>query len=110
LGILRARSPPVSGRAGALRKACQLEECRHMSRRSKVMGGKLHASMRSLIGSLVHDTAGNTLGIALATIILLVSLAGSGTDMARAYMTKTSLQNACDAGVLAGRKLPRGDP
>ena len=75
-----------------------------MSRRSKVMGGKIRAAMHSLVGSLLRDTAGNTLGIALATIILLVSLAGSGTDMARAYMTKTSLQNACDAGVLAGRK------
>ncbi len=64
----------------------------------------MSATLRSLLASLVRDTAGNTLGIALATIILLVSLAGSGTDMARAYMTRTSLQNACDAGVLAGRK------
>jgi hypothetical protein len=75
-----------------------------MPRRSKAKGGTLHASVRSLLGSLLRDTAGNTLGIVLATMILLVSLAGSGTDMARAYMTKTSLQNACDAGVLAGRK------
>lgn len=75
-----------------------------MPRRSKAREGQLRASMRSLLGSLLRDTAGNTLGIALGTIILLVSLAGSGTDMARAYMTKTSLQNACDAGVLAGRK------
>ena len=75
-----------------------------MPRRSKAMEGGEHVSVRSLIGRLLRDTAGNTLGIALATIILVVSLAGSGTDMARAYMTKTSLQNACDAGVLAGRK------
>ncbi|WP_421852303.1 pilus assembly protein [Novosphingobium sp.] len=75
-----------------------------MPRRSKAREGQLRASMRSLFGSLLRDTAGNTLGIVLATIILLVSLVGSGTDMARAYMTKTSLQNACDAGVLAGRK------
>ncbi|MEI6642667.1 MAG: Tad domain-containing protein [Novosphingobium sp.] len=75
-----------------------------MSRQSNAMGGKLGAHVRSLIVGLLRDTAGNTLGIALATMILLVSLAGSGTDMARAYMTKTSLQNACDAGVLAGRK------
>jgi len=75
-----------------------------MPRRSKAMGDSLGAAMRVLIGGLLRDTAGNTLGIALATMILLVSLAGSGTDMARAYMTKTSLQNACDAGVLAGRK------
>lgn len=75
-----------------------------MLRRPEAKGGNVSASVRSLIASLLRDTAGNTLGIALATIILLVSLAGSGTDMARAYMTRTSLQNACDAGVLAGRK------
>lgn len=54
--------------------------------------------------ALLRDSAGNALGITAATIFLLLALAGSGTDMARAYMTKTSLQNACDAGVLAGRK------
>lgn len=88
-----------------------------MPRQSKAPEGPLSALKRSLPRSLPRplpasslmvrlgrDTEGNTLGIALATIILLVSLAGSGTDMARAYMTKTSLQNACDAGVLAGRK------
>ena len=75
-----------------------------MPRQSKALGGTLRDSMRSLLGRLCRDTEGNTLGIVLATMILLVSLAGSGTDMARAYMTKTSLQNACDAGVLAGRK------
>ena len=83
-----------------------------MPRLSKALGGTRFAaklattlaSGQSLLRQLGRDTAGNTLGIALFTIVLLVSLAGSGTDMARAYMTKTSLQNACDAGVLAGRK------
>lgn len=84
--------------------ACLLEECRQMPRRSKAQEGQVRAAMRVLIGRLLRDTAGSTMGIALATIILLVTLVGSGTDMARAYMTKTSLQNACDAGVLAGRK------
>ena len=85
-----------------------------MPRQLKAPGGPLRVLKRSLSGNLpgarsfvdrlCRDTDGNTLGIALATMILLVSLAGSGTDMARSYMTKTSLQNACDAGVLAGRK------
>ena len=83
-----------------------------MPRLSKALGDAKLAAMlpaklafaRSLIGQLAQDTAGNTLGIALATIILLMSLVGSGTDLTRAYLTKTSLQNACDAGVLAGRK------
>ena len=83
-----------------------------MSHRTKIIRAIRHATRhvnilpagRSLIGRLARDRDGNTLGIALATIILLVSLLGSGVDMARAYMTKSSLQNACDAGVLAGRK------
>ena len=75
-----------------------------MLRLSKALGCTKLASGRSLIAQLARDGNGNTLGVALATIILLICLFGSGTDMARAYMTKSSLQNACDAGVLAGRK------
>lgn len=81
-----------------------MEDERQMPRRSNAPEGQIRAATRILIGNLLRDRAGTTMGIALATIILLVSLVGSGTDMARAYMTKTSLQNACDAGVLAGRK------
>jgi len=87
---LRTRASANSGRvavSGKARGPClvrQLEECRHMPRRSKAREGSHGALMRSLMRSLLRDTAGNTLGIALATIILLVSLAGSGTDMARA--------------------------
>ena len=58
----------------------------------------------SLFKRLMSDTAGNVMGLVLMTILLLMSLAGSGIDMSRAYMARTSLQNACDAGVLAGRK------
>ena len=61
---------------------------------------KLGAGLLRLVG----DRAGNALGITAGTIMLLVAMAGAGTDMSRAYMTKTSLQAACDAGVLAGRK------
>lgn len=53
---------------------------------------------------LLADTAGNALIITSAALIPLLALVGGGTDMARGYMTRTSLQNACDAGVLAGRK------
>lgn len=60
--------------------------------------------LRTLLLRLLREQAGNALGITAAAILLLVCLAGSGTDIARAYMTRTSLQNACDAGVLAGRK------
>lgn len=57
-----------------------------------------------LLAGLWRDRAGNALGIAASTIFLLIALTGSGLDLTRSYMTRTALQNACDAGVLAGRK------
>ncbi len=71
-----------------------------MSRQPKASRGQF----RSLITRLLRDDAGNAMGIILLTMMLLLSLVGSGTDMARSYMARSSLQNACDAGVLAGRK------
>ncbi|NCP10971.1 MAG: hypothetical protein GW859_03265 [Sphingomonadales bacterium] len=50
------------------------------------------------------DTAGNTLIITAFLMFPMIGLIGSGIDMSRAYMVKTRLQSACDAGVLAGRK------
>jgi len=44
------------------------------------------------------------MAIAAAAIFLLLAAVGGGVDMSRAYMTRTNLQSACDAGVLAGRK------
>lgn len=35
---------------------------------------------------------------------MLLAAVGGGVDISRAYMVKTNLQSACDAGVLAGRK------
>jgi Flp pilus assembly protein TadG len=58
----------------------------------------------SKLGQLGRDDAGNTLAIAAASLIPLMALIGGGVDVSRAYMAKTQLQSACDAGVLAGRK------
>jgi len=33
-----------------------------------------------------------------------MAMIGGGVDVSRAYMAKTQLQAACDAGVLAGRR------
>lgn len=38
-------------------------------------------------------------------LIPITALGGSGVDIARVYMVKNRLQQACDAGVLAGRKF-----
>jgi Flp pilus assembly protein TadG len=44
------------------------------------------------------------MAIAATAVLLLLAAVGGGIDMSRAYMAKTNLQSACDAGVLAGRK------
>ncbi|PTR08254.1 Flp pilus assembly protein TadG [Novosphingobium sp. GV055] len=59
---------------------------------------------RGFMGRLAKDRAGNALAIMTLTAFTMITLAGLGMDMSRAYLTKTSLQDACDAGVLAGRK------
>ena len=51
-----------------------------------------------------RNIAGNTVAIVAAALVPLVALIGSGVDMSRAYMVESRLQQACDAGVLAGRK------
>jgi Flp pilus assembly protein TadG len=53
---------------------------------------------------LRRDTRGNTLAIMAAAMVPLMGFTGSAIDMARMYVVKTRLQQACDAGVLAGRK------
>jgi Flp pilus assembly protein TadG len=53
---------------------------------------------------LLADSSGNTLAIAATAVVMLLAAIGGGVDMSRAYMTKTNLQAACDAGVLAGRR------
>ncbi|MEJ7927674.1 Tad domain-containing protein [Sphingobium sp. AN641] len=56
------------------------------------------------LGRLGKSQAGSTLAMVAAAIIPLAGLAGGGIDMARLYLTKARLQQACDAGALGGRK------
>jgi len=58
----------------------------------------------SFLTRLGRDIAGNTIALAAAAMIPLAGLIGGGVDMSRLYLTKTRLQQACDAGALAGRK------
>lgn len=53
---------------------------------------------------LLRNIAGNVFPLAAMTLIVLSAMVGGGVDMSRAYMAENRLQNACDAGVLAGRK------
>ncbi len=56
----------------------------------------LHHLLRHRAGNVMYLTAGLLLPI-LATM-------GAGIDLGQAYMAKSRLQQACDAGVLAGRR------
>ena len=54
---------------------------------------------------LARHRAGNTLAIMAAALMPVTVFAGSAVDMGRLYAVKVRLQQACDAGVLAGRKF-----
>lgn len=58
---------------------------------------------------LAKDEAGNALVIMAAAMVPMIGMIGSGVDMSRAYMAKARLQQACDAGVLAGRRAQADD-
>lgn len=62
----------------------------------------------TLFKRLREDTAGNTLMLVAAAILPLTAMIGAGVDMSRTYLVKSRLQQACDAGVLAGRKYMTG--
>lgn len=57
-----------------------------------------------LLLRLAGARQGNVLSIVALGLPALLLLIGGGIDMSRSYMARTSLQNACDAGVLAGRR------
>lgn len=57
-----------------------------------------------VLRNLRGNTAGNTLAMVAAGLVPLTAMIGSGVDISRAYMVQSRLQQACDAGVLAGRK------
>jgi Flp pilus assembly protein TadG len=60
---------------------------------------------RGLLGRLRGDMRGNVLALMAALLVPLTVLSGSAVDLARMYTVKTRLQQACDAGALAGRKM-----
>jgi len=66
--------------------------------------GTAETERRPFLGRLARDVRGNTLAIMAAAMIPLIGFSGSAIDMARLYVVKVRLQQACDAGVLAGRR------
>lgn len=67
--------------------------------------GKQIEHPKGLLTRLAKNQAGNTLAIVAAALVPLAGMIGGGLDISRGYLSQTRLQQACDAGVLAGRKL-----
>ncbi len=59
---------------------------------------------RGMLSQLRESEAGNVFPLTAAAIFVLAGLVGGGVDASRGYLVRNKLQNACDAGVLAGRK------
>lgn len=58
--------------------------------------------------NLIRDQRGTSMMLTAAAIVPILGLVGSGIDIGRAYMAEVRLQQACDAGVLAGRRAMAG--
>lgn len=53
---------------------------------------------------LRRSQSGNVMYITAGLLIPIIATIGAGVDLGQAYMAKSRLQQACDAGVLAGRR------
>lgn len=62
----------------------------------------------TFMGRLAANAKGNTLAMMAIALVPLSALAGSAIDTSRLYFVKVRLQQACDAGALAGRKFMTG--
>ncbi|MDK2760434.1 MAG: pilus assembly protein [Sphingopyxis sp.] len=69
------------------------------------MRGTWISRMRQGAKKFLRDQGGNAMMLTAAAIVPVVGIAGSGIDIGRAYMAQLRLQQACDAGVLAGRRV-----
>jgi Flp pilus assembly protein TadG len=69
----------------------------------RATGRRIRAFSPDILASCLRERSGNVAFIAAASIVPLLAIVGGGVDMGRAYMARTQLQSACDAGVLAGR-------
>jgi Flp pilus assembly protein TadG len=58
----------------------------------------------TLLQRLRRNEAGNVMYLTAGLLVPILATIGAGVDLGQAYMAKTRLQQACDAGVLAGRR------
>lgn len=65
--------------------------------------------LRALLARLAGDTRANVMVLAAVALVPLIVVIGSAIDVSRYQMAQTRLQNACDSGALAARKLMTTD-
>jgi Flp pilus assembly protein TadG len=74
---------------------------------AKIKGRKPSFS-RGFLSRLRNDTSGATAVIVAVSFLPMMLMIGGGLDVSRSFLIKSRLQQACDAGVLAGRKAMVG--
>ncbi|MDO9367107.1 MAG: pilus assembly protein TadG-related protein [Sphingopyxis sp.] len=72
------------------------------------MRGTVFSRLRVGVGNLLRNQRGNVYFLTAAALVPVVGMVGSGIDIGRGYMAQLRLQQACDAGVLAGRRAMTG--
>ncbi len=69
-----------------------------------VFRGQIMAKAGRFIRQLHRNQSGNVMYLTAGLLMPIFAVIGAGVDLGQAYMAKTRLQQACDAGVLAGRR------
>ena len=64
--------------------------------------------VRGFLTRLRRSQAGNTLAIVAASMVPLAGMTGAAVDFSRTYLVRARMQQACDAGALAGRRSMSG--
>jgi Flp pilus assembly protein TadG len=62
-------------------------------------------SRKGFLSRLRQDQSGNVIALLAAAVFPAIAIIGGAVDMSRIYITRTSLQAACDAGSLMGRRV-----
>ncbi len=60
------------------------------------------------LARIAKNQAGNVMPLMAAAVFPMAAMVGGAVDLSRIYMTRTRLQNACDAGALAARRSMSG--
>lgn len=62
-------------------------------------------SLKGFMSRLRRDQSGNVIALLAAAVVPAIGIVGGAVDMSRVFITRTSLQAACDAGSLMGRRV-----